>query len=104
MKNHKIHEENPFERIECEISVGVLNKISELSKTSLRIYKYINEYAHRQDGFIFIDKKELKFELEFRENKSIYNGLSELLSKDILAADTEKDRFYYNPKYIAHGK
>lgn len=103
MKNHKVNNENPFDKeIECEISLDILSVISELSKTSLRMYVYLAKYSYKRDGVVFIDKKELKFELGFKENKSIYNGLSELLNRDILAASNDKDVYFYNPQYIAY--
>lgn len=100
MKNHKKHSSNPFEYCKSGINCEVLDVISELSKTAMRIYVYLYKHSFKQDGIVYLDRKEIKFELGFRENKSIYNGLSELLHKEIIASCTEKDEYYYNNKFI----
>ncbi len=100
MRNNVIHDDNPFDFNKLEITKEALELVSDLSKTGLRMYNYIYHFSYRKDGILYFDKKEAKFELNFRESKSIYNGINELLNKGILARRKSNEEFYYNPKYI----
>lgn len=100
MRNYNVHDSNPFELEEIEITQEALELVSELSKTGLRLYNYMYQFSLRKNGILYFDKKEAKFQLSFRESKSIYNGINELLNKGIIARRKSNEEFYYNPKYI----
>ena len=116
MKNHKEHTETPFEPldenfnviefkdIQLEVNSDSLEVISKLSKTAMKLYKYIRVDGFREDKFILIDINEAKSHCEFKQNKSVYNALSELINVEILAGRKSSSEFYYNPKYIGHKK
>jgi hypothetical protein len=104
MRYHKEHNTNPFDKSEVLIPIGIFNKISELSKTSLKVYKYIRTRAFKEDGILYFDIKDAKDYCGFKENKSIYNAMSELINSDILAGRKDANEYYFNPKYIKNEK
>jgi len=95
-----MHDNNPFDEDVLNVPFEYVRVISELSKTASKVLLYIIETSYKEDGIIYFDMKNAKFELEFKENKSIYNGLSELVNVDILAGRKDSSEFYYNPIYI----
>ena len=97
MRNNKKHEINPFDNVDCEVSTDVLDV---LSKTALKVFCYIADVSFREKDILYLDKKELKHFFRFKENKSIYNGLNELIKHDIIACTKVIDEFYYNKKFI----
>jgi hypothetical protein len=116
MRNHKIHTETPFtfldenfndvefEKIQLEVTINSLDKISTLSKTAIKLYKHLRMDAFREDKILYFDIKEAKEYCEFKQDKSIYNALKELVKAGILAGRKNPSEFYYNPKYICHKK
>jgi len=100
MRNYNVYDSYPFIPQEIEITQEALELVSELSKTGLRLYNYMYQCSLRKNGILYFDNKEAKFELSFKENKSIYNGINELLNKGIIARRKSNEEFYYNPKYI----
>lgn len=100
MRNNKKHEINPFEEVDCEVSTDVLSVLCELSKTALKVFCYIANVSYCENDILYLDKKELKEFFRFKENKSIYNGLNELIKHDIIACTKVMDEFYYNKKFI----
>jgi len=100
MSHHKQHTENPFEQGGLKLQMKETNTISELSKTAMKLYLFIREYSFRTKGYIVIDFDMAKGLCGFKQSKSIYNALNELVRHDILAASKDSLEFYYNPKFI----
>ena len=40
----------------------------------------------------------------FKQNKSVYNALNELVSLGIIAGMDDPNEFYYNPEFIGNEK
>jgi hypothetical protein len=100
MRNKKKHTNNPFDDIKLEVTFEALLLISELSKTAMKVFVYIAGESYKENGIVYLDRKELKNFYGFKEDKSIYNGLVELIHRDILASTEQCNEFYYNPMFI----
>ena len=98
------YDKNPFIDMGLVVGMDTAIVLSELSKTSFAIYLSIREYSVRIDGKIILNIKDIKEYAGFSQKKSVYNGVSELIAKNILACSEEWDEFYYNPKYIGPEK
>jgi len=103
MRNHKIHTNTPFSG-GLEVTIDNARVITGLSKTASRLYMFIRESSVRNNGIIIFNFKAAKSTCGFKQDKSVYNALSELINKDILAGREESDEFYYNPKFINNKK
>jgi hypothetical protein len=101
---HKKHSENIFK--DCVLSIGMNEAVSigGLSKTSIRLYLFLREHAFRTNGYLIIDFELAKQLCQYKQNKSVYNALNELVSNNILAKSKDSIEFYYNPKFISHEK
>ena len=104
MRNHKKHTETPFDGGSLKLSMNETYEISKLSKTALKLYLFIREYSFRTNGVIFFDKNMAKGVCGFKQNKSVYNALNELVSLDIIAGMNDPNEFYYNPEFIGNEK
>lgn len=105
MRYHKKHEDNPFNKdSHLMIRIKDVTLLSKMSKTALRLYLYIREYTYVDEELIIFNKTEAKKVCGFKQDKSIYNALSELIDLEILAGTKDPFEFYYNPKYIAKGE
>jgi hypothetical protein len=101
MRNHKEHEISPFNsEDDLAITLEDAEILSKLSKTAFKLFLFIKENSFREDGTIFFDKPEAKRICGFKQDKSVYNGLNELVDLEILAGMKDSKEFYYNPKYI----
>jgi hypothetical protein len=105
MRYHKKHIVSPYSDLDkLELSIDGLKIVSELSKTALKLYVFIREESIKVDKIVYFDRKKAKYSCEFKQDKSVYNALSELINVDILAGRSEYDEFYYNPKFITNEK
>jgi len=100
MKYHLEHTENPYISAELEITFDALDKITELSKTASKVYKYIRGRSYKEDGIVYFDIEDAMNHCDFKGEKSIYNALSELINSDILAGRKSSHEYYFNPKFI----
>jgi hypothetical protein len=102
---HKKHIENPFkEHVGLKLGMNETHKISELSKTAVKLYLFIREYSFRSGGCVIFDFSMAKALCGFKQDKSIYNALNELVRKDILASSEDPIEYYFNPRYISNEK
>jgi len=106
MRYHKNHTTSPYKDSELLLEINATKTLSEISKTAFKLYLYIRDNSLRvkNEGVILFDFTEAKEMCTFKQDKSIYNALSELINKDILAGRKEHDEFYYNPKFINYKK
>jgi len=102
---HPKNSKNIF-KSDSELAIGMKEAVSigELSKTAIRLYLFIREYAFRTNGHVVIDFDLAKQLCGYKQNKSVYNALNELISNNILAKSQDSIEFYYNPKFISHEK
>jgi regulatory protein YycI of two-component signal transduction system YycFG len=102
---HNKHKETPFKaHVGLKVSMDETYKISELSKTAMRLYLFIREYSFRTDGKVVFDFAVAKALCNFKQDKSVYNALNELIRKDIIACSEDSIEYYYNPRYIGNEK
>ena len=101
----KKHTTNPFKaHAGLQLQMEETYKISELSKTAMKLYLHIREYSFRTNGCIVFDFAVAKGLCGFKQNKSVYNALSELIEQDIIAGTEDSVEFYYNPRFISNEK
>lgn len=101
MRNYKEHNANPYKaNANVEISMEVLINIADLNKTGLRLYSWIRENVYRDEERVYIDVMECYKGLRFKERKSVYEGLNDMLKVGIIAKTTIKGEFYYSNKYF----
>jgi len=105
MRLKKQYETNPFKDGELKMGIEETYIIGELSKTAMKLYLFIREYSFRmKGGSIIFDISTAKNVCSFKQNKSVYNALNELINSNIIAGTKDSDTFYYNPKFINHEK
>lgn len=104
MRNHIKYSENPYKYADLMLGIDETKVLSELSKTSLRLYLYIRERSVRVKDVLYFEIKESKKYCNFKQDKSVYNALSELINNNILAGREKHDEFYFNPKFINEEK
>lgn len=100
MRNCLTHTESPYPESRTKFGIEEYHLFNSLSRTAMKTLLYIAEHCVRDGRRILFDKEDAKFEIGFRENKSIYTALTELITKDILAGCKCSDEFYYNPIFI----
>lgn len=101
---HNKHKESPFDKGELKVNIDETYTLSELSKTAMKLYLFVREYAFRTEGRIIFDFNMAKGLCGFKQDKSVYNALNELIAKDIVAASEDSLKYYYNPKFIGKEK
>ena len=100
MRYHKKHDENPYKESDLMLGINETKVLFELSKTSIRLYLYIRERSVRVKDILYFEIKESKKYCNFKQDKSVYNALSELINNNILAGREKHDEFYFNYKFI----
>lgn len=106
MRYHKKHVVCPYKDCDVVLDIECTKILAEMSRTALKLYLYIRDYSNRinDEGIILFDFIEAKELCGFKQDKSVYNALSELINKDVLAGREKHDEFYYNPKFINYKK
>jgi len=100
----KKYNDNPFVWTELRVAFEVLFTLIDLSSTSLKLYLYIRGQSYKDDGIVYVDKAEAKRMCDFKQDKSFYNGITELVEAKLLARTRESFEYYYNPKFINEEK
>jgi len=100
VRTNKQHIDNPYKDSNLLIDDDALDVLKELSPTGLKIYIHIRENCFCDNEFIFIFIDEIHSAIGYKEIKSVYNGLNELLKLDILSRTKEKGAFYYNKGFF----
>jgi len=99
------HTESPFKgHVGLKLQMEETHKIATLSKTGMKLYLFVREYSFRTKGYILFDFAMAKGICDFKQNKSVYNAINELVEADILARTKDAVEFYYNPRFISHEK
>lgn len=100
VRTNKQHINNPYNDREILINDEALEVLGSLSPTGLKIYIYIRENCFCDNEIIFIFIDEVHNGTGYRERKSIYNGINELLSLDMISKTKEKGAYYYNKGFF----
>ncbi|PMD83725.1 RepA protein [Siphonobacter sp. BAB-5405] len=75
----------------------------DLSKTAIRVFSYIVNNLIPNKDIVYIDIQEALEHTGYKEEKSIYKGLAELVKADILARSTSHIRYFINPLIFFNG-
>jgi len=94
------YDNNPFKDSELEITYENVEWMMRLNITALKMYLYIRGHSYRESGVVYFDKEASKVYCEFKQDKSVYNALYELIELGILARTRESFEFYFNPKFM----
>jgi len=90
---------NPFEECDREITVEVMNTISGLSKTGVKMLEYMMSYSPKDANKIYIEKKAFMFDCDMKE-KSFFNGIKDLVNNNIIATSDISFEYYFNHAYF----
>lgn len=77
--------------------------LSSLSTNGIRIFVYIADNLELNNNKIILDKTKIALECKIVETRKIYDGLNELIEKNIIAKHTIENVFYVNPSIIFRG-
>ena len=103
IKTFTKNRENPFKhnavdesinKIFTQINKVHISKVFGLSRTGLKLLFYFTNNYTVNDHVFYFNLKDSKAFLGFRNKRSIYNALIELLGEQIIAR-TDKENFYY---------
>lgn len=83
-----------------QINKNDLNKIFNLSRTSLKLLVYFITYYNHTKNTIYFDLKHCKQFTGFNDKRSIYNALNELLGEQIIARTNNENLYYLNTGII----
>lgn len=91
--------DNPFEECDREITSEVMNTISDLTKTGIKVLEYMMSSCATDNGKIYVDKKTVMFECELKD-KSFFNGIKDLIDNKIIATSDVSFEYYFNHAYF----
>lgn len=77
--------------------------LCSLNLYSLKIFVYIAESLEVNNNKVILDIVKIGIACEINEPRKIYDGLSELIEKKIIAKHSTKDIYYVNPSIIFRG-
>lgn len=72
----------------------------DLNKEGYRLFRYILIHLKPGDNCIVLNSKDVVVFFEYKTNRSYYQGLMELLSKDFLSRSVGKGKFFINVNYF----
>ena len=101
----KAEKRNPFDK--CKFSIGTteLIEVLDMTKSGTSLYSFLIENGTKflsLDGIAYINPVELTQFLTWTR-KSVYNGIDQLLDKNILSQTGRPGEYYYNPKFFPDG-
>lgn len=100
MRTNKQHINNPYSNKEILIDDNALGVLESLSPTGLKLYIYIRENCFCDNEIVFIFIDEIHSGIGYKERKSIYNGINELLKLDMISKTKEKGAYFYNKGFF----
>lgn len=77
--------------------------LSSLNTYSLKIFVYIAENLEINNNKLILDVTKLSVDCNINEPRKIYDGLAELIDKNIIAKHSTEDVYYVNPAIIFRG-
>lgn len=80
-----------------------LRILFELNKNSQMVLDYIYTRIEKNKDYIFFSMSDCKEHTSYKDNKSIYSGLKELIDKEFIAKTEEPYRFWINPDIMFNG-
>lgn len=77
--------------------------LSSLGTYGLKIFVYIAENLEINNNKMILDVTKISVECNISEPRKIYDGLAELIEKNIIAKHSTEDVYYVNPAVIFRG-
>ena len=77
--------------------------LSSLNTYALKIFVYITENLEVNNNKVILDNTKISINCGIVEPRKVYDGLSELIDKKIIAKHSTKDIYYVNPMIIFRG-
>jgi hypothetical protein len=75
----------------------------ELSKTAIRVFGYIANNLIPNKDVVYIDMPDILKYTNYKEEKSIYKGIAELVNAGIMARSTSYIKYFINPLVFFNG-
>lgn len=77
--------------------------LASLNNYALKIFIYITEHLEVNNNKIGLKIEKLSINCQIQEPRKIYEGLNELIEKNIIAKHSIEDLYYVNPSIIFRG-
>lgn len=77
--------------------------LSSLNTYALKIFVYIADNLEINNNKIILDLTKISLDCKITETRKIYDGLAELIEKQIIAKHSTQDVYYVNPALIFRG-
>jgi hypothetical protein len=94
---------NPFDECDREITTEVMNTISGLSKTGIKVLDYMMSYSSKDNDKVYVEKKQIMFDCGIGD-KSFFNGIKDLVDNNIIAISDVSFEYYFNHAYFGTNK
>lgn len=75
----------------------------ELSKTAIRVFGYVISNLIPNKDIVYIDIQEVLKYTGYKEEKSVYKGIAELVNAGIIARSTSFVKYFINPMIFFNG-
>ena len=105
MSEIKVYPTNKYKPCKFFIDSQGLIALLKMNKSGLSLYKFLlinGDKFLAADGIAYLNPMEMTQFLDCTR-KSIYNGLEELLIRDILSRTGKPGEYFYNPKFFNYG-
>lgn len=86
-----------------KLYVNEIQALFDLTKTGLKVFGFVLQCLKINDDMIYMDVSEIKEYCGYKSNKTVYKGLSELLSSKIIAMSNKTNLWFVNPKVVFNG-
>jgi hypothetical protein len=94
---------NPFEEADREITNEVMETISKLNKTGIKVLDYMMSYSPKDGDKVYIEKSKVMFDCGIGD-KSFFNGVKDLVDNNIIAISDVSFEYYFNHAYFGKNK
>lgn len=82
---------------------GYIPYIAKLSRTSQAVLWYVMDNLPKDKGYVVIDNSAVMDYCNFKNRKSVRDGVIELLEKNILTKSTVNKKYWVNPLIMFNG-
>ncbi len=100
----RVYPDNPFSKSKFLIEKEGLLAVLSMSKSGVNLYSFLIERGDKflaHDGIAYLNPIEMTQFLDCTR-KSVYNGIEDLILKDMLALTGRPGEYFFNPKYFLH--
>jgi hypothetical protein len=86
-----------------KVFINNINVLFDLNKEGQEVFKYISSKLEKDKDYIYFSLRDCKEYTKYKENKSIYNGINNLIKHGIIAKTEENFKYWINPNIIFNG-